>query len=112
MAGRLVIRIRCLTLLAALIAAPTIAHAAEPDRLIVVIHDGEVVFNGADLDLDQLKAQLTATGKQGARVYLRIGASATSVYVDRVVKAVREAGFADIAIVGPSGMEKDLDPPV
>jgi biopolymer transport protein ExbD len=111
-AGRFFVGIRCLALLAVLFVTSSVAHAEEPDRLTVFIHDGEVLFHGTELDLDQLKTQLTATGKQGARIYLRIGSSAKSVYVDRVVKTVQEAGFTDIAILGPSGMEKDLDPPV
>jgi biopolymer transport protein ExbD len=111
-AGRFPFGIRCLAFFAVLVVALNSAHAQDADRLIVFIHDGEVLFHGAELDLDQLKAQLTATGKQGSKLYLRIGSSAKSVYVERVVKAVREAGFTDIAILGPSGMEKDLDPPI
>ncbi len=103
---------RFLWLLPLIFLAINSAHGEDSDRLIVFIHDGEVLFHGAELDLDQLKTQLAATGKQGSKLYLRIGSSAKSVYVERVVKAVREAGFTDIAILGPSGMEKDLDPPI
>ncbi|MDB5396606.1 MAG: hypothetical protein JWM91_4112 [Rhodospirillales bacterium] len=87
-------------------------HAEATDRLTVTVRDGEVLFHGADLDVDQLQSQLTATRRQGSRVYLRIGSGAKSVYIDRVIKAIRSAGFTDIVLVGPSGLEKDLDPPV
>ncbi len=104
-----------LAILLSLLFAIAPAYAADKtdaDRLTVTVRDGEVLFRGADLDVDELRSQLVATGRAGERVYVRIGPGAKSVYIDRVVKAIRAAGFADIAIVGPSGMEKDLDPPV
>jgi biopolymer transport protein ExbD len=88
------------------------SHAEDADRLTVMIRDGEVLFHGVELDVDQLQSQLTASGLQGSRIYLRLGSGAKSVYIDRVVKAIRSAGFTDIVLLGPSGMEKALDPPV
>ena len=112
MADRLRIGVRFAAFFLLLVVLTGSSRAEDAAALTVTVHDGGVLFHGADLDLDQLQSQLAATGRQGARVYLRIGSNAKSVYVDRVIAAIRAAGFADIAILGPPGLEKDLDPPV
>jgi biopolymer transport protein ExbD len=104
--------IRIAVFLAFSLTCAGIAHSEDADRLTVMVRDGEVLFHGAALDVDQLQSQLTASGLQGSRIYLRLGSGAKSVFIDRVVKAIRSAGFTDIVLLGPSGMEKALDPPV
>ena len=89
-----------------------VAAAEDTERLTVMIRDGEVLFHGAELDVEQLQSQLTASGLQGSRVYVRLASGANSVFIDRVVSAIRSAGFTDIILLGPSGMEKALEPPV
>lgn len=100
-----------LALIAVLIAGPTYADkSTEP--LAVVIEDGEVLFQGASLDLDQLKTQLVATGRQKERIYFRMGPHATTAYTERVIAAIKAAGFADIAVLPPPGLgKKDPEPP-
>lgn len=112
MADRLRICSRLAAFFLFLIVLTGSSRAEDAAPLTVTVQDGDVLFHGAALDLDQLQSQLSATGRKGARVYLRIGSNAKSVYVDRVIAAIRAAGFANIAILGPPGMEKDLDPPV
>ena len=93
------------------LAAP--AHAADDTSpLTVIIEDGDVLFQGANLDLDQLQARLTASGRQKEKIYFRIGPNAKTVFVQRVIDAIKAAGFADIGMVPPPGMEKALEPPV
>jgi biopolymer transport protein ExbD len=85
--------------------------AAEP--LTVIIEDGEVLFQGAALDADQLTEKLKATGRQKERIYFRLGPNAKTVYAKRVIAAIKAAGFTDIAVMSPPGLgEKDPDPPL
>jgi biopolymer transport protein ExbD len=84
--------------------------AAPP--LTVIIEDGQVLFQGADLDLDELKSKLAATGRQKERVYFRVGPNAKSAYVQRVIDTIKAAGFADIAVMPPPGLGKEAEPPV
>jgi hypothetical protein len=44
-----------------------------------------------------LKTQLAATGRQKERVYSRMGPNAKSTCAQRVIDAIKAAGFADIA---------------
>ena len=92
------------------LAAP--AHADDPKPLTVIIEDGDVLFQGANLDLDQLQARLTASGRQKEKIYFRVGPNAKTVFVQRVIDAIKAAGFADIGMVPPPGMEKAPEPPV
>jgi len=88
------------------------AYADNPQPLTVIIEDGQVLFQGADLDLDELKSKLAATGRQKERVYFRVGPNAKSAYVQRVIDTIKAAGFADIAVMPPPGLGKDPEPPV
>jgi biopolymer transport protein ExbD len=88
------------------------AQAADEPLLTVLIQDGQVLFQGADLDLDELKAKLAATGRQKERVYFRVGPNAKSAFVQRVIDTIKAAGFADIAVMPPPGLGKDSEPPV
>jgi len=84
--------------------------ASEP--LTVVIADGEVLFQGVSLDTDQLTKKLKATGRQKERIYFRMGPNAKTAYTQRVVEAIKAAGFADIAVQAPPGLgKKELEPP-
>jgi biopolymer transport protein ExbD len=101
-----------LALVAVLIAGP-----AYPDKsteaLTVTVEDGEVLFQGANLDLDQLKAQLVATGRQKERIYFRMGPHAKTAYIERVIAVIKGAGFSDIAVLPPPGLgKKDPEPPL
>ncbi len=80
--------------------------------LTVLIEDGEVVFQGAALDLDQLKAQLAATGRQKERIYFRMGPHAKTAYTERVIDTIKAAGFTDIAVLPPPGLGGGPEPPV
>jgi hypothetical protein len=42
-----------------------------------------------------LKTQLAATGRQKERVYSRMGPNAKSACAQRVIDAIKAAGFAD-----------------
>ena len=75
---------------------------AEP--LTVIVEDGDVLFQGANLDLDQLKTQLAATGRQKERIYFRMGPNAKTAYTQSVVDVIKAAGFADIALQPPPGL--------
>jgi hypothetical protein len=46
-----------------------------------------------------LKTQLAATGRQKERVYSRMGPNAKSTCAQRVIDAIKRAGFADIALL-------------
>jgi biopolymer transport protein ExbD len=95
--------------------ALTSARAADKpaEPLTVTIEDGEVLFQGAPLDTEQLTEKLKATGRQAERVYFRIGPHATTAYGQRVVAAIKAAGFADIAVLPPPGLGKmDAEPPL
>jgi biopolymer transport protein ExbD len=102
--------------LAALAAGLVISAAQADDKpapsLTVIIEDGEVLFQGAALDLDQLKTQLAATGRQKERIYFRMGPHAKTAYTERVIAAIKAAGFTDIAVLPPPGLgKKDPEPP-
>jgi biopolymer transport protein ExbD len=84
--------------------------AAPP--LTVIIEDGQVLFEGASLDLDQLKTRLAATGRQKERSYFRMGPHAKTAYTERVIDTIKAAGFTDIAVMPPPGLGKGAEPPV
>lgn len=88
------------------------AHADAPQPLTVIIEDGQVLFQGADLDLDELRMRLAQTGRQKERIYFRAGPNAKSAYVQRVIDTIKAAGFADIAVMPPPGLGKAAEPPV
>jgi biopolymer transport protein ExbD len=95
-----------------LIAIPAYAEDKTTEPLTVTIEDGEVSFQGADLDIDQLTAQLMATGRQKERIYFRMGPHAKTAYTERVIAAIKAAGFSDIAVLPPPGLgRKDPEPP-
>jgi biopolymer transport protein ExbD len=84
-----------------------IASARADDQpLTVFIHDGEVVFQGMELDIDQLTERLKATGRQKERIYFRMGPNAKTAYTKRVIAAIQAAGFTDIAVMPPPGLGK------
>jgi biopolymer transport protein ExbD len=99
---------------AALLAAIFIATAyAEDMPLTVFIQDGDVVFQGAILDTDQLTQKLKATGRQKERIYFRMGPNAKTAFTKRVVAAIQAAGFTDIAVMPPPGLgDKAPEPPL
>ena len=80
--------------------------------LTVLIEDGEVQFQGANLDLEQLKSQLAATGRQKERIYFRMGPHAKTAYTERVIDTIKAAGFTDIAVMPPPDLGKEAEPPV
>jgi biopolymer transport protein ExbD len=89
------------------------AHAVDaPKPLNVTVDDGEVLLDGANLDLDELSARLKASGRQAERIYCHAGPNAKSVYLNQVFAAIHAAGFTDIVLVGPGGAEIQIDPPV
>lgn len=96
--------VACAALFAALTAiAP--AHA-DDQPLTVFIQDGEVLFQGVELDVDQLTEKLKATGRQKERIYFRMGPNAKTAYTKRVIAAIEAAGFTDIAVMPPPGLGK------
>lgn len=101
-----------MAIIAALIAIPARAADKPTEPLIVTIEDGDVLFQGANLDTDQLTAQLKATGRQMERIYFRMGPHAKTAYTERVIAAIKAAGFTDIAVLPPPGLgKKDPEPP-
>jgi biopolymer transport protein ExbD len=101
-----------LAIAAVLIAVPARAADKPAEPLTLIVEDGDVLFQGANLDLDQLTAQLIATGRQKERIYFRMGPNAKTAYTQRVVEAIKAAGFADIAVQPPPGLgKKDPEPP-
>jgi biopolymer transport protein ExbD len=86
------------------LAAP--ASRADDQPLTVFIQDGEVVFQGVELDTDQLTERLKATGRQKERIYFRMGPNAKTAYTKRVIAAIEAAGFTDIAVMPPPGLGK------
>jgi biopolymer transport protein ExbD len=101
-----------LAVVVALIGGVARADNKPAEPLTVIVEDGDVLFQGASLDLDQLTAQLTATGRQKERVYFRMGPNAKTGYTQRVVEAIKAAGFSDIAVMPPPGLgKKKPEPP-
>jgi len=101
-----------LTAIAVLIAVPLRADDKSAAPLTIIVEDGDVLFQGANLDLDQLKTELAATGRQKERIYFRMGPNAKTAYTERVVAAIKAAGFTDIAVMPPPGLgKKDPEPP-
>jgi biopolymer transport protein ExbD len=101
--------------LAALLLFPTLTAHAEtdpPKPLKVIVGDGELLFGGENLDTDQLRAKLAATGRQSEKILLQIGSTAKTVYIHRAIDAIHAAGFGNIALVGPSGTEIPGEPPI
>jgi biopolymer transport protein ExbD len=89
------------------IAAAVIAPARADDQpLTVFIQDGEVLFQGVELNTDQLTEKLKATGRQTERIYFRMGPNAKTAYTKRVIAAIEAAGFTDIAVMPPPGLSK------
>ena len=88
------------------LAAVAIPARADDQPLTVFIQDGEVLFQGMELDIDQLTDKLKATGRQTERIYFRMGPNAKTAYTKRVVAAIAAAGFTDIAVMPPPGLGK------
>ncbi len=105
-----------LGLLAALLLFPPlgVVHAQTelPKPLKVIVGDGELLFGGENLDTDQLRTKLAATGRQAEKILLQIGPTAKTVYIHRAIDAIHAAGFGNIALVGPSGTEIPGEPPI
>ena len=103
-------------LLAALAVCLTlgVAHAQtpEPSPLKVIVSDGALLFGGQNLEADQLKEKLAATGRQSEKILLQVGPTAKTVYIRRAIAAIHAAGFGNIALVGPSGTEIPGAPPI
>jgi biopolymer transport protein ExbD len=104
-------------LLAALAICATLGSAAnaqiEPVKpLKVIVSDGELLFGGENLDTDQLRAKLAATGRQSEKILLQVGPTAKTIYIHRAIDAIHAAGFGNIALVGPSGTEIPGEPPI
>jgi len=89
----------------AVLTAPAPARA-DDQPLTVFIQDGDVVFQGMELDIDQLTEKLKATGRQTERIYFRMGPNAKTAFTKRVVAAIEAAGFTDIAVMPPLGLGK------
>jgi len=100
-----------LAIVAALTAVPARAADKPAEPLAVTIEDGDVLFQGANLDTDQLTAQLKATGRQKERIYFRMGPHAKTAYTERVIAAIKAAGFTDIAVLPPPGLGKRAPEP-
>ena len=79
---------------------------ADDQPLTVFIQDGEVLFQGRELDVEQLTETLKATGRQKERIYFRMGPNAKTAYAKRVVAAIAAAGFTDIAVMPPPALGK------
>ena len=79
---------------------------ADDQPLTVFIQDGEVLFQGMELDIDQLTERLKATGRQKERIYFRLGPNAKTAFTKRVVAAIEAAGFNEIAVMPPPGLGK------
>jgi biopolymer transport protein ExbD len=104
--------LRAFTAAALFAAAIAIAPArADEQPLTVTIEDGEVLFQGSALDTDQLTEKLKATGRQKERIYFRLGPNAKTVYAKRVIAAIKAAGFTDIAVMPPAGLNKKAPEP-
>jgi biopolymer transport protein ExbD len=88
------------------LAMTSIQVRADETPLTVFIQDGEVLFEGRNLDTDQLTETLKATGRQTERIYFRMGPTAKTAYTKRVIAAIQAAGFTDIAIMPPPGLGK------
>jgi len=95
---------------AALVSADAQTEAPQP--LKVIVRDGELLFGGENLDADQLRIKLAATGRQSEKILLQIGPTAKTVYIHRAIDAIHAAGFGNIALVGPSGTEIPGAPPI
>ncbi len=89
-----------------------IAQTEPPKPLKVIVGDGELLFGGENLDTDQLRAKLAATGRQAEKILLQVGPTAKTVYIHRAIEAIHAAGFGNIALVGPSGTEIPGEPPI
>jgi biopolymer transport protein ExbD len=87
-------------LAALLLAGPIAAQTPEPLRIVVV--DGQVLFAGANLDIDELRAALVKSGRQDETLMFQVGPNAKSGYISQVLKAVKDAGFTKFSIVGPT----------
>ena len=91
---------------------PANAQTDPPKPLKVIVSDGELLFGGENLDADQLRTKLAATGRQSEKILLQIGPTAKTVYIRRAIDAIHAAGFGNIGLVGPSGAEIPGDPPI
>jgi biopolymer transport protein ExbD len=88
------------------------AQTEPPKPLKVIVGDGELLFGGENLDTDQLRTKLAATGRQAEKILLQVGPTAKTVYIHRAIDAIHAAGFGNIALVGPSGTEIPDEPPI
>ncbi len=86
--------------------APDLNAQNTPLRITVV--DGQVLFGGANLDVDELRAALAKAGRQSETLYFQVGPNAKSTYISQVLKAVQATGYAKLAIVGPTAPEPVL----
>ena len=91
-----------------LLSHPAPAEDAARDQLRIAVVDGQVIFQGANLDVDALGAALARTGRQEETLSVQIGPKAKSAYISRVLRAVQAAGFSKFSIVGPTGSEPVL----
>jgi biopolymer transport protein ExbD len=91
---------------------PAYAQTEAPKPLKVIVGDGELLFGGENLDAEQLRAKLAATGRQSEKILLQVGPTAKTVYIHRAIDAIHAAGFGNIALVGPSGDEIPGEPPI
>ena len=104
---------RVFRLLALLLVLALPAYAADaPKPLDVTIDDGEVLLDGANLNLDELSTRLKASGRQAERIYCHAGPNAKSVYLNQVFAAIHKAGFTDVVLVAPNGAIMQIDPPL
>jgi biopolymer transport protein ExbD len=87
---------------------PTHAGDAARPPLRIVVVDGQVVFGGANLDLDELRTALASSDHKDETLYFQVGPNAKSTYISQVLKVVKQAGFSKLAIVGPTGPETVL----
>jgi hypothetical protein len=94
----------CVSILAlgcALLTATSV-HAEDQSLRITVV-DRQVIFAGANLDIEELRATLVRIGRQNEVLTFRVGPNAKSSYISEVLKVVRQAGYSKLSIVGPAG---------
>ncbi len=79
------------------------AQPIPPDALRITVVDGQVLFQGGNFDVAELRAALAKTGRQNETLYFKVGPNAKSAYLGQVLRAVKEAGFSKLSILGPTG---------
>ncbi len=93
----------------ALSAVPTGAQNVPSDALRIVVVDGQVLFRGANLDIEELRAALAKTGRQSETLYFQVGPNAKSAYLRQVLQALKDAGFSKLSILGPTSSSPVLN---